>query len=167
MRTGKNTTAFCCVWVSEHNRGLILPSAVCPQPPASPLKTGILTLLRDVLNLNWYSENSSLQWFRNQTDRSVSTGALTEQLGKGHCQICICFLSPAAVFSLCQECKASHWLCSWCQCVCTERQRREKAEEEKKKRGLDGDYSGSLLELGIFDLPGLTLHWSQALLFTL
>lgn len=152
----KNTRAFCCVCFSEHSSGLI-PSALCafnPQP--LPLKWKSSTLLRHGLILKRYTENSSLQWFRNQTGRSVFTGALTEQLGKGQCQICICFLSPAAVFFLCQECKASHWLCSWCQCVCTEGQGREKAE--KRRRRLHNNSNGSLLDLGISALPGFTLH---------
>lgn len=108
--------------------------AFSPQP--LPLKWKTWKLLRRGLILKWYTENSSLQWFRNQTGRSVFTGALTEQLGKGQCQICICFLSPAAVFFLCQECKASHWLCSWCQCVHREGQGKEKAEKRRRK-GLD------------------------------
>lgn len=105
-----------------------LDSACCFSPQPLPSKLKSLPLLRHGLILNRYTENSSLQWFRNQTGRSVFTGALAEQLGKGQCHISICFLSPAAVFFLCQECKASHWLCSCCQCVCTEGQGREKAE---------------------------------------
>lgn len=106
-------------------------------PQRLPLKLKSSVLLRHGLILNRYTENSSLQWFRNQTGRSVFTGALTEQLGKEQCQICICFLSPAPVFFLCQECKVSHWLCSWCQCVCGEGQGREKAEKRRRtRRGL-------------------------------
>ena len=43
VRTSKTTGAFCCVCFSEHSPGLILPGAVCLQPPASPLTTEILS----------------------------------------------------------------------------------------------------------------------------
>lgn len=122
-KTTKSTLLCVLFWTWPR-----LDSACCFSPQPLPLKLKSLPLLRHGLILNRYTENSCLEWFRNQTGRSVFTGVLTEQLGKGQCQICTCFLSPAAVFFLCQECKESHWLCSCCQCVCTEGQGREKAE---------------------------------------
>lgn len=70
---------LCCVCSSEHDPDLTLPAASAPS--LSPQKS--LPLLRRGLILNRYTGNSSLEWLRKQTGRSVFTAALTEQLGKG------------------------------------------------------------------------------------
>lgn len=78
-RSAKSQRVLCCVCSSEHGPDLTLPAASAPS--LSPQKS--LPLLRRGLILNRYTGNSSLEWLRKQTGRSVFTAALTEQLGKG------------------------------------------------------------------------------------